>query len=132
MARYVLRFSLTLQYILTMFLIVIIKGMLVSKLCALHMHKYDNSAFSWASQPAGHVGENNRFLFPKVPQAPIAKLVLVDMQQGKYDKESLVPSGFILLLATWVLLRGCLPKILIPIFDHITDFLETLHVSYTF
>ena len=28
-------------------------------------------------------------------------------------------------------LRGCLPKILIPILDHITDFLETLHVSYT-
>ena len=28
-------------------------------------------------------------------------------------------------------LRGCLPKILIPILDHITGFLETLHVSYT-
>ena len=28
-------------------------------------------------------------------------------------------------------LKSCLPKILIPILDHITDFLETLHVSYT-
>ena len=27
-------------------------------------------------------------------------------------------------------LRGCLPKILIPILDHITDFLETLHASF--
>ena len=28
-------------------------------------------------------------------------------------------------------LRGCLSKILITILDHITDFLETLLVSYT-
>ena len=28
-------------------------------------------------------------------------------------------------------LRVCLSKILITILDHITDFLETLHVSYT-
>ena len=27
------------------------------------------------------------------------------MQQGKYEKESLVPSGLILLLATWVQLK---------------------------
>ena len=35
----------------------------------------------------------------------IAKLVRVDVQQGKYDKESLVASGLILLLATWVLIK---------------------------
>ena len=29
----------------------------------------------------------------------------VDVQQGKLDKESLVPSGLILLLATWILLK---------------------------
>ena len=28
-------------------------------------------------------------------------------------------------------LRGCLPKILNPILDYVTDFLETLHEIYT-
>ena len=34
-------------------------------------------------------------------------------------------------IVTFLFLRGCLPKILKPILDYITDFLETFRVIYT-
>ena len=52
-----------------------------------------------------------------------------------FDLRPIVPLGNLpcqLPAHVFKALRGCLPKILKPILDYITDFLETFHVIYTF
>ena len=53
-------------------------------------------------------------------------------QAVKYDDDRQCPKGDkISLFKTPLCLRGCLPKILKPILDYITDFLKTFCVIYT-